>query len=315
MRQSPDVSICECFARDGLQHEAKIIPAHQKIELLNRLSKLGFDRVEASSYSNPKVIPQFADVSEVMAGMDRQVGVSYKATCANPRAVERAIGDLQAGYGATEISMLVSASESHSDRNLKRSRAAQWENIDEMLALAKTKFKVIGTISVAFGCPFEGHVDPKAVLKDVETFAVKGVRFVNIADTTGLATPRSVRTMVRQVLSDFPDVTPIMHFHDTRGTALVNCVAALEAGGAHFDSAIGGVGGHPAGVRYGGGYTGNVCTEDLVNLFESMGVATGIHLDGLMEVAHYCESLLERRLNSRTVVSGYHSALTKKITL
>lgn len=299
-----DVVLCECFARDGLQHEPDFIDTAVKVDLIDRFAALGFERVEATSYSNPKVVPQFADATELLAALPRRAGVWYKATCANARAVERARADLDAGIGATEISLLVSASESHSTRNLKRDRAAQWDNIAEMARLADGRFRLIGTISVAFGCPFEGTVDPETVMADARRFAALGVDIVTLGDTTGMATPASVRDLYGRMAREVPQVAPVAHFHDTRGTGLVNYVAALEAGVTHFDCAFGGVGGHPAKVRYGGGHTGNVATEDLVSLFESMGVRTGLDLAGLAAVSAHCQEVLGRALHSRVAQSG-----------
>lgn len=294
------VTLCECFARDGLQHEPQFIPTETKRLLIERFAELGFKRIEATSYSNPKVVPQFADASELLKSLARKAGVHYKATCANVRAVERALADLDAGFGANEISLLVSATESHTKKNLNRTREEQWQNIAEMVQAAKGRFRLVGTVSVAFGCPFEGSVDPEVVVADVRRFSGLGVSQVALGDTTGMATPRAVKEMFTSI----EGVTPIAHFHDTRGTGLVNYVGAYEAGVRHFDSSFGGVGGHPAKVKYGGGFTGNVCTEDLVNLFESMGIDTGIDLDGLIATAELCERTLGRELYGRVTRSG-----------
>jgi hydroxymethylglutaryl-CoA lyase len=296
------VTLCECFARDGLQHEPAFVPTATKRALIERFAALGFPRVEATSYSNPKVVPQFSDASELLRTLTRLSSIHYKATCANVKAVERALADLDAGYGASEISLLVSATESHTQKNLNRSRAEQWQNIAAMVDAAKGRFRMVGTISVAFGCPFEGKVDAGSVISDVEKFVQRGVRHVALGDTTGMATPKSVQEIFKRI--NHPDFVPIAHFHDTRGTGLVNYVAAYEAGVRHFDSSFGGVGGHPAKVEYGGGFTGNVCTEDLVNLFESMGIDTGIDLDGLLATAQFCEQALGRELHGRVTRSG-----------
>jgi len=299
------VTLCECFARDGLQHEPAFVATAIKRALVERFAALGFMRVEATSYSNPKVVPQFADASDLLRSLPRKPGVHYKATCANVRAVERALADLDAGFGANEISLLVSATEAHSQKNLNRSRADQWQNIEEMARTAKGRFRLIGTVSVAFGCPFEGKVEAASVVADVEKFHALGVEHVALGDTIGAATPSSVRDLFKRLKGG----TPIAHFHDTRGTGLVNYVAAYEAGVRHFDSSFGGVGGHPAKVKYGGGFTGNVCTEDLVNLFESMGIATGIDLDGLLSTAEFCEQALGRELYGRVTRSGLNPLL------
>ncbi len=298
-----EVVLCECFARDGLQHEPEFVPTAVKRALVEHFAALGFRRVEATSYANPTVVPQFADASELLKSISRIPDVHYKATCANPRAVRRALDDLAAGYGASEISLLVSASESHSRKNLNRGRQDQWRNIAEMAGAARERFRLVGTVSVAFGCPFEGNVDAGLVAEDVYRFVELGVNHVALGDTIGAATPRTVKDVFSR-LKNVSSLVPIAHFHDTRGTGLVNCVAAYEAGVRHFDSSFGGVGGHPAKVQYGGGFTGNVCTEDLVNLLESMGIATGIDLAGLLTTAELCERTLGRELYGRVTRSG-----------
>jgi hydroxymethylglutaryl-CoA lyase len=290
------VTLCECFARDGLQHEPAFIPTDAKRALIERFAALGLPRIEATSYSNPKLVPQFADASELLRGLPRKDGIHYKATCANPKAVERALADLDAGFGVNEISLLVSASEAHTRKNLNRTRDEQWANVEAMARMANGRFRLVGTVSVAFGCPFEGKVDQGVVAADVARFLALGVEHVALGDTTGLATPKTVKDMVRRMPAG---AALIAHFHDTRGTGLVNCVAAYEAGVRYFDSSFGGVGGHPAKVQYGGGYTGNVCTEDLVSLFESMGIGTGIDLDRLIDAARHCERVLGRELHGR----------------
>jgi hydroxymethylglutaryl-CoA lyase len=277
------------------------VPTEAKRALVERFAALGFPRVEATSYSNPKVVPQFADASELLRGLPRRAGTFYKATCANPKAVERALADLDAGHGVNELSLLVSASEAHTQKNLRRTRAEQWANVEDMVRLAAGRFRLVGTVSVAFGCPFEGKVDPGVVAEDVARFVSLGVAHVALGDTTGLATPKSVAAMAGRTPRA---ATLIAHFHDTRGTGLVNCVAAYDAGIRFFDASFGGVGGHPAKVEYGGGHTGNVCTEDLVNLLESMGIGTGVDLDGLLDTARFCEQVLGRELHGRVTRSG-----------
>ena len=221
-----DVVLCECFARDGLQHETAFVPTQTKRALIERFAELGFARVEATSYSNPKVVPQFADASELVALLERREGVHYKATCANVRAVERALADLDAGRGVTEISLLVSASEAHSMKNLKQSRPNQWENVRRMAAAAQGRFRLIGTISVAFGCPFEGPVDANVVVADAIRFGEIGVDHVALGDTTGMATPAAMKDLVGRLRREAPTLTLIAHLHDTRGTGLVNALAA-----------------------------------------------------------------------------------------
>src|SRR5438309_3177417 len=205
------VTLCECFARDGLQHESGFVATETKRRLIERFAALGFKRVEATSYSNPKVVLQFADASDLLRSLPRKPGVHSKATCANLRAVERALADLDAGFGANEISLLVSATEAHSQKNLNRSRAEQWQNIAEMARAAKGRFRLIGTVSVAFGCPFEGKVDPSSVVDDVQRFHAMDVGHVALGDTIGAAVPSAVKSLFGRIKGG----TPIAHFHDT----------------------------------------------------------------------------------------------------
>jgi hydroxymethylglutaryl-CoA lyase len=301
---SADVVICECFARDGLQHEAAVIPAAAKAGMLERIVACGFPRIEITSFAHPKHVPQFADADEVLAAVPPRADVLFKATCPNPQAVARARAAQERGRGPEEISFLVSASEGHTRKNLRRSREEQWANVAEMARLAGGDFTLVGTISVAFDCPFDGSVPVASVVEDARRFAALGVNRIAIGDTIGSATPPRVKALVAALKEALPDAVLIAHFHDSRGTGIANCVAALEAGLTHFDTALGGTGGHPAGIAYGKGFTGNVCTEDLVTLFEAMGVRTGLDMPKLREAGHAAEALLGRALYSKALRVG-----------
>lgn len=296
--------ICECFARDGLQHETTQISTDEKIALIDSMTEAGFPRIEATSYSHPDRVPGFADASRVLANIHRPPGVHYKATCPNPKAIERALSDQGAGHGATELSFLSSATDSHSQRNLRATREEQWGRVEEMARLAGGKFRLVGVISVALGCPFEGAVDPGRVVADVARFAELGAELVTVGDTVGTGTPKVVSSLWRRFAREVPQVTCVAHFHDTRGTGIANCLAALDGGATHFDSAIGGVGGHPSEIRYGTGRTGNVATEDLVSVLEAEGHRTGIDLDRLMRISEQCEHVLGRQLDSKVARAG-----------
>ncbi|AZQ68287.1 hydroxymethylglutaryl-CoA lyase [Silicimonas algicola] len=300
-----DMVICECFARDGLQHEPDFVPTATKIALIDAFSRAGFARVEATSYSHPGQVPAFADASDVLDGIARPSGVAFKATCPNPRAVDRALADLDAGAGADELSLLISATEAHTARNLRTTRADQWQRVAEMATAARGRARLVGVISMAWGCPFEGAVDPARVAEDAARFADLGAHLVTLGDTIGTATPSSVRALIARVRAAAPAVIPVGHFHDTRGTGLANCLAALDAGCTHLDSAMGGTGGHPADIVYGEGFTGNVVTEDLVNLLEEEGVSTGLDLDAVDAASSACETALGRPLRSMVARSGW----------
>ena len=297
--------LCECFARDGLQHEAAPPGTEAKIAAIDAFSACGFPRIEATSYSHPGQLPVFADASAVLAAIRRAPGAAYKATCPNPRAVSRALADADAGHGANELSLLVSATEAHTERNLRTTRDRQWDAVAAMAAMAAGRFRLVGVVSVALGCPFEGAVDPGIVVADAQRFAALGATLLTVGDTTGLATPAAVRRLFRRLLDEAPGIVPVAHFHDSRGTGLANCMAALEAGCTHFDSAFGGVGGHPAQIEYGGGYTGNVATEDLVNLLEAEGVPTGLDRDAVLAASRLAEQLLGRPLDSMVARTGW----------
>jgi hydroxymethylglutaryl-CoA lyase len=299
-----EIVFCECFARDGLQHEANVVPTEAKAAMLERIADCGFRRIEITSFAHPKYIPQFADAEAVLAAVPPRPGVLFKATCPNPQAVQRALAAGERERGPEEISFLVSASEGHTRRNLRRSRAEQWENVAEMARLGRGAFTLVGTISVAFDCPFDGPVPPERVLEDARRFAELGVDRIAIGDTVGSATPPRVRDLVGLLREALPDAIFIAHFHDSRGSGVANCVAAHEAGLRYFDTALGGTGGHPAKIAYGEGFTGNVCTEDLATLFAAMGVDTGLDLERVREAGKAAESLLGRRLHGKTTRLG-----------
>lgn len=304
MSDGPAVILCECFARDGLQHEATILPAETKAAMLERIADCGFRRIEITSFAHPKYIPQFADAEAVLAAVRPRPGVLFKATCPNLAAVRRAQDARARGRGPEEISLLVSATEGHTQRNLRRTRAEQWADVAEMVATAGGDFTVVGTISMAFDCPIDGPVAPERVLQDAQRFAALGVTRIALGDTIGSATPPRVRALVALLREALPQAIFIAHFHDSRGTGIANCIAALEAGITHFDTALGGTGGHPTKIAYGEGHTGNVCTEDLATLLEAMGVETGLDLDRLRAAGRMAETLLGRELHARTVRIG-----------
>ena len=301
------VVLCECFARDGLQHEPTFVPTEKKIELLKRFAALGFPRIEATSFTHPGNVPQFTDADAILTGIERRPGVRYKATCVNMRSIERAVAAAQAGYGPEEISVIMVASDAFLQRAFKRTHAEQLGVISGMIEASRAApkpFEIIGTISSALGCPYEGAIPVPRVIEYAQWLAAQGVRYIAIGDTTGMGNPRSVYRLFSELLAAVPGIFPIAHFHDTRGMGLANCVAAYDAGVRHFDAAFGGTGGNPAKITYTEGYSGNVCTEDLVTMFESMGIDTGLNLADLLETARQCEEALGRELEGRATRSG-----------
>lgn len=299
------VVLCECAARDGLQHEPNVVPTQAKIDMVNTFTGMGFTRVEVTSFSHPRYVPQFADAEIVLREVVRRANVSLKAVCVNGTAVRRAIATVDAGYGPDEISVVVSASEAHSRFSTHRTHEAIRSELDQVVPLAQDAgLKVGGTIATAFGCPFTGQIDYAALRTWVQYFVDRGVGFVSLGDTTGMAVPRSVEAVYERLMVEFPQVEFAAHFHDTRGAGILNTFTALRAGVTHVDSAFGGLGGHPAKIKYAEGHTGNVSTEDLVAMLNASGYVTGVDSNELVPVALMVERILGRELYSRVARAG-----------
>jgi hydroxymethylglutaryl-CoA lyase len=292
------VSIREVGPRDGLQSEA-VVPTAAKIELLDALSGTGVRRIEAVSFVHPKAIPQMADADEVWARVARVPGVRYSALVPNTRGAQRA---LDAGF--REIEVVVSASDTHNRKNVNRSTAESLDDIAGLIALlhgAGATVEVI--VATGFGCPYEGDVDPARVASIVDRVVADGADRVAFGDTTGMATPRRVRELVTAVRDRQPEIPVLLHFHNTRGTALANVLTALELGITEFDASVGGLGGCP----YAPGATGNVATEEVVHMLHDMGIDTGIDLDALLSVAALAERIVGRELPSGVLRAGPRS--------
>lgn len=299
-----DVVLCECFARDGLQHETAFVPTETKRALIERFGALGFQRIEATSFTHPANVPQFFDADEVLARIARRAGTRYKATCVNLKSVERAVAAADAGHAPDEISMVLSASPAMLKKAFNRSVDEQAAVIDAMLEKAGGRFTVVGTVSFIFGSPYDGLVPDARVVDLVRWMAGRGIRNIAIGDTMGLGDPLRIKRLFGTLTNAVPDVNYIAHFHDTRGLGIANCIAAHEAGVRCFDTAFGGAGGNPAKISYAGGFTGNVCTEDLTSAFEAMGISTGLDMGALVETAHACEQAVGRELYGRVARSG-----------
>jgi hydroxymethylglutaryl-CoA lyase len=289
------VSIREVGPRDGLQNEEPV-PAAGKVRLLDALSRTGVRRIEAVSFVHPKAIPQMADADEVWAAAARQPGVRYSALVPNSRGARRA---LEAGF--TEVEVVVSASDTHNQHNVNRSTQQSLDDITELIAMlhdAGASCEVI--ISTSFGCPFEGDVPPQRVAAVVDRVVSDGADRVAFGDTTGMATPRRVAEVLDAVRSGHPDLAILLHFHNTRGTALANILTALSWGITEFDASVGGLGGCP----YAPGATGNVATEEVVHMLHDMGIDTGIDLGALIDAARLAQDLVGRELPSGVLRAG-----------
>lgn len=291
MKLPPHVTITEVGPRDGLQNESRILSLEQKVELIDALSDTGLTRIEAASFVHPKAIPQMADASEVMASIQRKPGITYVALVPNVRGAQDAVA-----AGADEIATVVSASESHNKSNVNRTVDESLEAIRNVAALAEgAGLPWSGYVSTAFGCPYEGDVPPDRVLEIAARLVESGACAIALGDTIGIANPKQVYSLVGRFFEEVPSVALRLHFHDTRGMALANVIAAMEAGANGFDGSVGGAGGCP----YAPGASGNVATEDLVAMLHAMDVETGIDLAKLTSAAALAESILGRSLDGR----------------
>ncbi len=303
------VVICECFARDGLQNEDRFVPTDLKVQFIDAATEAGFAKIEAVSYAHPKYLPQFADTEEVLRQIRRKPGVAYLGLVPNARGLDRALDHCQKGYGPDAVGTILSASEPHNQANVKRTIAESRAEIEAICRRALDEgLRVIGGIATSFGCPIQGEVPWDAVAGLASWYAALGVREVLFGDTTGVANPYQVETFFSRMRARLPEVTAIAHFHNTRGTALANCVAALRAGVTRLDASIGGVGGRPKFTEGNYprimGFTGNACTEDLVGMLEEMGVETGLDLSRVLELGQLAERILGHELHSHMVRTG-----------
>ncbi|MGH3680880.1 MAG: hydroxymethylglutaryl-CoA lyase [Natronosporangium sp.] len=297
------VSIREVGPRDGLQNEDPV-PTAAKVRLLNALSRTGVRRIEAVSFVHPRAIPQMADADEVWDAADKVDGVRYSALVPNTRGAQRA---LAAGF--TEVEVVVSASDTHNRRNVNRSTEESLDDIAGMVGeLHRHGATAEVIVSTSFGCPYEGDVDPVRVAGIVDRVVADGADRVSFGDTTGMATPRRVREVLTRVRERHPELPLLLHFHDTRGTALANILTALELGITEFDASVGGLGGCP----YAPGATGNVATEEVVHMLHDMGIETGIDLDTLIEAAALAEEIVGRELPSGVLRAGPRTRLVAR---
>ncbi len=301
------VVVCECWARDGLQSMPVLVPTERKIELIDRITAAGFKKVEVTSFSNPKLLPQFADAVEVLRGIRRRPGVSHVVLMPNERGFDRLETCQREGYGAEEIILMISSSEKHNLLNFRMShRDAMAEHARVMRRAHALGIRIIGCAGTVYGCPVGGDVPYRHVAKVVRFYLEEGAQTIMLGDTTGMANPIQVRQRIAELRSDFPGAEFIAHFHDTRGTGVVNSIAALEQGLRHVDSSLGAIGGQPAtgAAKYSAGFTGNACSEDLVALLEEMGVRTGVDVEAMLEAGRRAEEVLGQRLRSNVIRAG-----------
>jgi hydroxymethylglutaryl-CoA lyase len=290
------VEVREVGPRDGLQNEAPI-PVAARVQLIDALSQTGLRRIEAASFVSAQAIPPMAGSEDVMAQITRAPGVVYSALVPNPKGAERALA-----AQADEIELVVSASETHNQKNVRRSVAESLVAAHEVVELGHGGgVAVEAIVSTAFGCPYEGDVAAERVAQVAGHLVDAGADRLSFGDTTGMATPRRVDDLLDAL--DAAGIAPDrvgLHFHNTRGTALANVVAALDRGVTRFDASIGGLGGCP----YAPGASGNAVTEDLVHMLHDMEIETGIDLDALVGCAHLAQEIVGRELPSALLHAG-----------
>jgi len=297
-------TICEVAPRDGFQAEKEWIPTEQKVRIVRELAKTGIRYMEITSFVHPKAIPQLKDAEEVVRQVQDLPGIHFRALVPNVKGAQRAID-----AGLKKLKLMLSATDSHSLANANCRVEEALEGLYPIVELAaKHGAQVGGSISVAFGCPYEGNVPVERIMHIVERYQAMGVNEVSLADTTGMANPKQVYEMLGQLKAHFPQITFSMHLHNTRGMALANAVAALQQGITHFDSSVAGLGGCP----YAPGATGNIATEDLVHAFAEMGVETGINLDAIINVAKDVRETLGHDGGSYMLQAGPCSQLHRK---
>jgi len=285
------VRIVEVGARDGLQNEKTIVPTATKIELIDRLSATGLRTIEATSFVSPKWVPQLADAAEVFASIERKAGVGYPVLVPNLQGYERA-----RAVGAEEVAVFTAASEAFNRKNIN---ASIDESIDRFLLVMERArsdgVAVRGYVSTVLGCPYQGDVPVADVVRVATRLHDLGCYEISLGDTIGVGTPAKARGMLAEVAARVPMSALAVHFHDTRGQALANILACLELGVAVVDASVSGTGGCP----YARGASGNVATEDVVYMLHGMGIATGVHLDKLVETGRWLSAQLGRDNGSK----------------
>ncbi|OFW07409.1 MAG: hypothetical protein A3H96_05405 [Acidobacteria bacterium RIFCSPLOWO2_02_FULL_67_36] len=298
---------CECWARDGLQSIPKVVPTEAKIEMIDRVVAAGFRKVEVTSFSHPKLLPQFADAVNVLRGIRRRPGVSYVVLMPNMKGFERLETCQKEGHGADEIVLMISSSERHNLLNFRMQiDEAMREHAAVMTRAHALGIKVIGCAGTVYGCPVGGDVPLADVIRIVKFYLDGGAQTIMLGDTTGVANPRLVRERLGELTDRFPGAEFIAHFHDTRGTGVANSLAALELGLGYVDCSIGAIGGQPAtgAAKYSAGYTGNTCSEDLIAMLQEMGADTGIDLEQLIAAGRRAEHIIGERLRSNVILAG-----------
>ena len=290
------VTIVEVGPRDGFQNEKQFIPTDQKIHIINALSRTGLKNIQATSFVHPRAVPQLADAEEVMSRIDRLPGISYRILTPNLKGVQRAIP-----FKPDKINLMMSVSESHNRANGNRSIEESLSDFERIVPMiCEAGIAPVGGMACAFGCPFEGKISIQQIERVVKRYIEIGIRAITLSDTIGSANPKQVYEIASHLKDRYPEIEWPMHFHNTRDLALANILAAMDAGMTEFDGAVGGLGGCP----YAPNASGNIATEDLVNMMAELGIETGVDLDSILQVAEMVKGLVSHPLYSSLAKAG-----------
>jgi hydroxymethylglutaryl-CoA lyase len=285
------VSLYEVGPRDGLQNEARAVPVEDRVRLVRALAAAGLKRIEVGSFVRPDRIPQLAGTEAVVRALGIAEGLTFSALVPNLEGLERALG-----CGIREVAVFMSVSETHNKKNVNRATAESLRDFAELTPRALgAGLRVRAYLSTVWGCPYEGDVDPRRAVQIAKELHALGVYELSLGDTIGIGTPLQTRRLLELMLAEIPVGTLAMHMHDTRGTALANCLVGLEMGITTFDASVGGMGGCP----YAPGAAGNMATEDAAFAFSKMGVETGVDLEKLVEAGALAQELVKRKLDGR----------------
>ncbi|HVR44141.1 MAG TPA: hydroxymethylglutaryl-CoA lyase [Thermoanaerobaculia bacterium] len=289
------VKVVEVGPRDGLQNEHATIPTEAKVRFIEALAAAGLPVVEAGALVHPKWVPQMADTAEVLRLLTRKPGVDYPVLVPNMTGLERAVE-----AGVDSIALFTAASETFNQRNINMTIDQSFESFAPVAARAKSEgMRIRGYVSCACGCPYEGPVAPEKVLEVAARLLDLGCFEISIGDTIGVGTPLQVQGLIALLVQVIPRERLAMHFHDTRGMAIANTMAALESGIAVFDASAGGLGGCP----FAPGASGNMATEDLVYLLDGLGIESGVDLDRLVAASDVIAPFLDHPLPGRYLQS------------
>ncbi len=288
-----NIKIYEVGPRDGLQNESVLLPVEAKVELIQRLVKSGLKNIEIGSFVHPKWVPQMADTDKVAAALEKEDGVNYWALVPNMKGLERALE-----YGVEHVAVFMSSSETHNQRNVNRSIAESLEGLEEVISAARADgAEVRAYVSTVFGCPYDGDVDFGRVLEIGSKLLDFGASQISLGDTTGVGQPLQVREGARRAVAEWGTENVALHLHDTHGLAVTNAFAGYIEGIRNFDSSVGGLGGCP----YAPGAPGNLGTEDLLNLMQSMAIETGVSMDQVRDTSRWLETSVGFDLSGRFI--------------